>query len=425
MSFEAQGDGSIDPGYKPQTRILIVLPVLPWPLRESGASVRFAPIIEYLSHRYLVDILVLESQQRNSQALCPILRSGSVEILSVPTLAIPPLWRKIKTVWRALVPNGEPFGSVRHLNYADLELKIATRVHNGSYGAVVWAAGHLGMACRLRAAFPSIRFVIDIVDSPALLCSREVTSHLLKRTLRPYTAWKWRRLERRVQHSFDATIYISPVDASTAHPSSASKIFVIPNGVTKAESPRDPACVTDRRGVIGFLGDMSYLPNISAALRLAKDIFPLVRAALPGATLLIIGRNPVPSIRALESANITVTGTVEDIGVYLAKLAVCLFPMIEGAGLQNKILDAMHAKVAVVTTPLAAASLGAASGNQLLIGETDQELAQHTVALLRDPDAAAEIACRAHAFAMQRFSWNSLLPRYERLVLPDAPHSAP
>ncbi len=419
MSFESQGDGSVDARPKPKTRLLIVLPVLPWPLRESGVCVRFAPIIEYLSGRYWVDVLVLEEQKRR-QAPRPALRFGSVESIPVPTLSIHPLRRKIKTVWRGLLPNGEPFGSVRHINYPELERTISARVHKANYAAIVWAAGHLGMACRLRAAFPSIRFVIDIVDSPALLCSREITSHLFKRTLRHYTAWKWRRLERRTQDSFDATIYISPIDASTARRSGASRVFVIPNGVTKAESHPNPARTDDRRGTIGFLGDMSYLPNISAALRLGNVIFPLVRAAFPGARLLIIGRNPVPSIRALGSEDITVTGTVEDIGVYLAKVAVCVFPMIEGAGLQNKILDAIHAKVAVVTTPLAAASLGATSGDQLLIGETDRELAEHTVALLRDPDAAAEMTIRASAFATQRFSWSSLLPRYERLVVPDA-----
>ena len=403
--------------------MLIVLPILPWPLRESGVSVRFAPIIEHLSRRYWVDILVLDSQAKNSQASCPIVQFGSIEILPVHPRTVHPLWRKLKTVWRGLLPNGEPFGSVRHLNYSDLELQISTRVHKSAYEAVVWATGHLAMACRLRSAFPSVRFIIDIVDSPALLCSREVTPHIFKRMLRPYTAWKWRRLERRAQDSFDATIYISPVDASTARRGGASKIFVIPNGVTKAESHPSSASVTDGREVIGFLGDMSYLPNISAGLRLAKAIFPLVRAELPRARLMIIGRNPVPSIRALAGPDITVTGTVDDIGVYLAKVAIVVFPMIEGAGLQNKILDAMHANVAVVTTPLAAESLGAASGEQLLVGQTDQELAQHTVALLRNPDAAAEMARKAYAFAIQTFSWRSLLPRYEQLVFPNAPHS--
>ncbi len=112
---------------------------------------------------------------------------------------------------------------------------------------------------------------------------------------------------------------------------------------------------------------MSYEPCISAALRLAERIFPRIRSRLGDATLLIIGRDPVPSIRRLDGAAISVTGTVENIWPYVVSANIFVFPMFEGSGLQNKILEAMYAGVPVVTTPIAAASIGATSGEQLLV----------------------------------------------------------
>lgn len=421
MSIEPQNQKLASDPFVSRTRLLIVLPALPWPLRQSGISVRFAPIIGYLSARHWLDVLVLDDGESTSRGPPPTLQFGSIEVLPVPTFTFPVFLRKALTLWRGLTPNGEPFGFIRHINYSELEFQIATRIRNGSYATVLWAAGHLAMACRLRAALPTDRFVIDVVDSPTLRCLRDATASPLIRGLRPYNVWKWRRLERRAQDSFDATIYISPVDATTANKRSSSNTCVIPNGFTELRCHRDPADANN--ATIGFLGDMSYPPNISAALRLAKRIFPSVHTILPDAKLLIIGRNPSASIQALKSPEITVTGTVDDIGPYLAKVTVFVFPMIEGAGLQNKILDAMCAGVPVVTTPIAAASLGAVSGNQLLIGETDRELARHALEILRDPDAAAELSRRGHAFTTHTFSWNSLLPSYERLLLSGVPPS--
>ena len=53
--------------------------------------------------------------------------------------------------------------------------------------------------------------------------------------------------------------------------------------------------------------------------------------------------------------------------------------------MQNKILEAMFAGVPVVTTSIAAAGLGATSGEQLLVADSDEEIATQAIKLLCDP----------------------------------------
>ena len=118
------------------------------------------------------------------------------------------------------------------------------------------------------------------------------------------------------------------------------RVHVVPNGIFHADAP-PLARASAANKVIGFLGDMSYGPNISAALRLAERIFPRIRSRLGDATLLIIERDPVPSIRRLDGPAISVTGTVENIWPYVARANIFVFPMFEESGLQNKILEAM------------------------------------------------------------------------------------
>jgi glycosyltransferase involved in cell wall biosynthesis len=92
--------------------------------------------------------------------------------------------------------------------------------------------------------------------------------------------------------------------------------------------------------------------------------------------------------------------------------------MIEGAGLQNKILEAMYACIPVVTTPIAADGIGATSGEQLLVADSDDGIAEHVVRLLCDPQYAARLAQQARSFVMCEFSWPAILPRYDAIVAP-------
>jgi glycosyltransferase involved in cell wall biosynthesis len=78
--------------------------------------------------------------------------------------------------------------------------------------------------------------------------------------------------------------------------------------------------------------------------------------------------NPAPGVRALEELpGIAVTGTGPDVrpGYYGALAAVV--PLRTGGGTRLKILEAMAAGVAVVSTPLGAEGLEVTDGENALL----------------------------------------------------------
>jgi glycosyltransferase involved in cell wall biosynthesis len=400
----------------PKARLLLVLAAVPWPVRRTGYALRFAPIIDYLAQRHELDVLVLAEGDEVVQRSGPLQRCHSLVVTKVPTSRLPPWLRKIRTACRALWPWGPPRDSAGFPT-RKLERLLLDYLDDKNYSAVIWATRFLDTACRIRRRYPESRFVIDMVDSRALLSSRDAsTSSPLLRTLNRYSGWKWRRLERKAQEVFDASIYISNVDAHAARAGHMPRIHVVPNGIFHADAPPMAKAAPSSR-VIGFLGGMSYQPNISAVLRLAERIFPRILASLADAKLLIIGRDPVPEIRRLQSPAITVTGTVDNVWPWITRANVFVYPMIEGAGLQNKILEAMYAGVPIVTTSIAANGIGARNGEQLLVADTDDGIVEHVVRLLGDPESAARLADQARSFVMREFSWPAILPRYEAIVV--------
>ncbi len=121
----------------------------------------------------------------------------------------------------------------------------------------------------------------------------------------------------------------------------ALPVDVIPNGVDletfqPSDQPRTP-------NTLLFTGNYEYAPNVDAALRLARDIFPQVQAQIPDAKLWLVGSSPPPEVQALASEAITVTGYVPDMQTYLHQAAVFVSPLRLGAGIKNKVLEALGA----------------------------------------------------------------------------------
>lgn len=401
-------------------RLLMVLPTLPWPARRNGTALRFAPIIAHLADRYELDILVLGDPPEPRVVEGPLLQCRDVTVLAVPHLVLPAWFLKARTVYHGLVPWGLPVGSMRPIAGNALKRWLLTYLTKNQYTSVLWAGfGYLDIACAVRREYRRGRFVLDMIDSPALIFSRAALPPQWL-PLRGYISWKWRRMERQVQDTCDATIYISAPDAHAARAHPPARVHTVPNGLFVGSEPTVPRRPPPGR-VIGFLGNMAYRPNISAVLRLATRIMPQVLTALPDARLLVIGRSPPPEVCALQSDRVIVTGEVAEIWEHVAGADVFVFPMIEGAGMQNKILEVMHAGKPVVTTGISAAGIGATDGQQLLVGESDAQIVAHILALLADRDLAQALVERAQSFVRTEFSPEPILTRYEAILAPPAP----
>jgi glycosyltransferase involved in cell wall biosynthesis len=85
----------------------------------------------------------------------------------------------------------------------------------------------------------------------------------------------------------------------------------------------------------------------------------------------------------------------------MAQGTVMVVPLWSGAGARVKIMEAMAARLPVVTTPLGVEGLGLEPGRHYLEGASAGDLGDRTASLLRDPERRSSLARegRAHAEA--------------------------
>jgi glycosyltransferase involved in cell wall biosynthesis len=131
-----------------------------------------------------------------------------------------------------------------------------------------------------------------------------------------------------------------------------------------------------------FVGDLAYVPNVDAAVRLCDEILP----AVPSATATIVGARPSAAVRALAGRpGVRVHADVESVTPYYAAADVVVVPLAAGSGSRTKIVEAFAHRVPVVSTAVGASGLGDTDG-LLLRAETAGEFAA-AIERLRDDDA--------------------------------------
>jgi glycosyltransferase involved in cell wall biosynthesis len=254
-----------------------------------------------------------------------------------------------------------------------------------------------------------IETIIDFQDCfSKIMFGRSEKGNWPFKVLYKWEANRMKKYEARIFSKFDRQIIISDAD-SDAMPISATEklsLNVVSNGVeTNYYFPQN----LEKEFDILFSGNMNYPPNIDAAIFLVKKIMPLVWKVYPKSKVLLLGTEPHTSIRKLASQNVMVSGWVEDVRPYYAKCRIMVAPMRLGAGLQNKLLQAMAMKIPCVSTHLANSSLGAKPGLEILVAETPEENAKAILKLLNDKQFAHNIAENGLRFIKKTYSWENAL----------------
>jgi len=163
-----------------------------------------------------------------------------------------------------------------------------------------------------------------------------------------------------------------------------------------------------------FVGNYEYAPNVDAALRLAGDIYPQLQAQYPNLRLWLVGNAPPPELQALASDSIRVTGRVPDVRPYLARAAAFVCPLHLGAGIKNKVLEALAMGCPVIATPLSVDGIAVRSGVHALVAE-GEHLISATRRLLSDPALAESLGTQGRALVEEQYSWAGVAARYRAL----------
>lgn len=377
-------------------RLLFICSKRPFPVQDGGA-IRTMQMYWMLSRHFDIDLVY----SCNSQEQCASEPDNSLEIKSQKGFYLPK-WKSLLQTFCAIFSN-RPLQCAYFFNNR-MSKYIRENIHNYDYVF----CNNIRTALYVFNISDCVRF-IDFVDAismnywyasqkhrfPISLLYREESSRLVK-------------MEIKLATLFDRAFIISDIDSNYIKQKASIKIReidVIPNSVDLPDE-----CITQSSTFnIVFVGSMFYEPNIIAVTTFAKYIFPKIQEKIPAVKFYIVGNRPAEKVRSLANKDIIVTGFVEDPKEYLRLSNIVIAPMYSGAGVQNKILEAMSMGCCVVTTTIGSEGLGEVrNGKEICIEDDYDKMANRIITLLNDRYSRERMGKMAKDYISNNFSFDKV-----------------
>lgn len=254
----------------------------------------------------------------------------------------------------------------------------------------------------LRRINPRARIVGTFHDVMSQSFAREPQDTRAERRYWQGVARRSRRHEARMVKALDLVVVFSEKDAEMLGRPRHVRVVRPPlaSGAPIQHRPAQPGS-----GTVLVVSYLARDENDKAALWTVEEVWPKVVAQAPAARLRLVGGGASERLtRAVDRAgSVELAGFVDDLGPEYASAAVALVPVLQGAGVKFKTIEALLHGVPVVTTTVGAEGVGPA---ELFAALTDSPaaLAQALTEVLVDPGSAQALADRSQTWARAEFS---------------------
>jgi glycosyltransferase involved in cell wall biosynthesis len=149
---------------------------------------------------------------------------------------------------------------------------------------------------------------------------------------------------------------------------------------------------------------------------LLEQVFPEVRAAVPGARLCLVGRRPPAWLREMADApGVELHADLPDVRPQLARCGMMVVPLRIGGGSRLKILEALATKTPVVSTRVGAEGLELEADKHLTVVDDVEDLPKAIIRAAAEPAVMEAQAGRGREAVLARYGWDALADEMNRI----------
>jgi glycosyltransferase involved in cell wall biosynthesis len=221
----------------------------------------------------------------------------------------------------------------------------------------------------LKSNFPQIPIIFNNADLHFLREIRTALSNSSKAELEQ--ALVTRNNELAVINKVDAVLSYTEIEQAviTSHLLESKNLFKCPWILQQKTKGH---VFSDRKG-IAFLGGFKHLPNIQAVDFFVNQVIPLLKEQAPEIKLYLYGSDMPDRFAQYQSDNVELVGYVESLEQVFHHCRIFVAPLLAGAGIKGKVLEAMAFGVPSVLSPIAAEGTGLTNGLTAMIADKPEE----------------------------------------------------
>lgn len=271
-------------------------------------------------------------------------------------------------------------------------------------------AGKLIAACRAR--WPEALLIFSPMESQVRALKILITSGLKKIVfdfLSTIGLLRNSMLEILYLWHVDRVVTVSDSDKAALTPFVFDdRIFSLPTCVSNLVFPPTEMkpCKVDG-AIVVFLAYFGSQTNREALIWFLHSVHPLIRDAVPGYRLRVVGGGLAEEIvKQYTASDVDFIGSVDSVISELKDAAVGVAPALSGAGIRGKIHQYAALGIPCVASPISCESLIYKNGESIFLAESIEEFADACIILLRNYDLRSSMGMNAHRICLSEYIWS-------------------
>lgn len=391
----------------------MLTPYLPYP-PSSGGQVRSYNLIKHLSDKHEITLFSLIKEDKEKKYISELEKYCSqVQVFRRP----PKPW----TINNILRTGFGPYPFLVVRNLSGEERGAVSRILQEQSFDLIHAETFYVMPH------------IPKTDIPVLLVEQTIEYRVYQHFVKSFKIWplkpllyldvfKLRYWESRFWREASGVVAVSESDKREMLKLVPSlKVSIVPNGAGEDLLAvwRERSRKKEKKPIIFYQGNFSWLQNTEAANILAHEIFPLIKKEITEAECWIVGQGAKDKIGGLAGNGVKVkeleTSDIGGVKDAYREATVFIAPLRGPGGTRLKILGAMAAGVPMVTTSVGIQGIGAKDGREVLVRDKNKEMAQAAVQLIKEPKLYERIVFSAKKLVDEKYSWTSIAKRLDEI----------
>jgi polysaccharide biosynthesis protein PslH len=161
------------------------------------------------------------------------------------------------------------------------------------------------------------------------------------------------------------------------------------------------------------IGSMNWIPNQEGIRWFLNNVWPDIHSSFPDLTYYIAGRAMPGWLVESRIPNVKVVGEVEDALEFMLSKGVLIVPLFSGSGIRIKIIEAMAAGKAIISTTIGAEGINYTPGENILIADSPCEFFEMVSVSLNDIEFCRRLGSNARNLVITEHSTDQVIRKLE------------
>lgn len=163
-----------------------------------------------------------------------------------------------------------------------------------------------------------------------------------------------------------------------------------------------------------FFGAMNRHENFLSAIWFIDNVMPLLKQDFH---FVIIGKNPPQELYKRQNSNIHILGFVDNVQIYFEKALCLVAPLVLGAGIKIKIVEALSSGIPVITNEIGIEGIDIRAGEDFLFCSSAQDYVNSINLLASHSDIMNELEINGKKFIRERFNYQKSYIRFRDYIV--------